>query len=136
MEFKDRLRSLRKEKQLTQVKLGELLSYGYTTIANYESGRNQPSIEDLKKLASIFDVSMDYLLGVSDVRLPYVTDDDTAKFDEFRRRYSVLSEGSKDHLLMYMQFLAEQERHQNDAYEETEPKRKVLRVAQEQEKYE
>ena len=44
MEFKDRLKALRKEKKLTQVKLGEMLNYGYTAIANYESGRNQPSI--------------------------------------------------------------------------------------------
>ena len=43
-EFKDRLKMLRKEKKLTQVKLGEMLNYGYTAIANYESGRNQPSI--------------------------------------------------------------------------------------------
>ena len=48
-EFKDRLKMLRKEKKLTQVKLGEMLNYGYTAIANYESGRNQPSIPDLKK---------------------------------------------------------------------------------------
>ena len=47
-EFKDRLKMLRKEKKLTQVKLGEMLNYGYTAIANYESGRNQPSIPDLK----------------------------------------------------------------------------------------
>ena len=49
-EFKDRLKMLRKEKKLTQVKLGEMLNYGYTAIANYESGRNQPAIADLKKL--------------------------------------------------------------------------------------
>ena len=47
MEFKDRLKMLRKERRLTQVKLGEMLNYGYTAIANYESGRNQPSIPDL-----------------------------------------------------------------------------------------
>lgn len=78
MEFKDRLKALRKEKKLTQVKLGEMLNYGYTAIANYESGRNQPSISDLKKIASIFNVSMDYLLGVNDIRYPYVIDDETA----------------------------------------------------------
>lgn len=83
MEFKDRLKALRKEKKLTQVKLGEMLNYGYTAIANYESGRNQPSISDLKKIASIFNVSMDYLLGVNDIRYPYVIDDETAAFNDF-----------------------------------------------------
>ena len=89
MEFKDRLKALRKEKKLTQVKLGEMLNYGYTAIANYESGRNQPSISDLKKIASIFNVSMDYLLGVNDIRYPYVIDDETAAFNEFRRYYTI-----------------------------------------------
>ena len=94
MEFKDRLKALRKEKKLTQVKLGEMLNYGYTAIANYESGRNQPSISDLKKIASIFNVSMDYLLGVNDIRYPYVIDDETATFNEFRRYYTLLEEDS------------------------------------------
>ena len=38
MQFKDRLRMLRKEKKMTQMRLGNLLNYGYTAIANYESG--------------------------------------------------------------------------------------------------
>ncbi|MEI3506433.1 MAG: hypothetical protein V8Q32_02815 [Anaerotignum faecicola] len=37
----------------------------------------------LKKIASIFNVSMDYLLGVNDIRYPYVIDDGTAAFNEF-----------------------------------------------------
>lgn len=95
MEFKDRLKMLRKERRLTQVKLGEMLNYGYTAIANYESGRNQPSIPDLKKIASIFNVSMDYLLGVNDIRHPYVIDDETAEFNEFRRYYALLNRKAK-----------------------------------------
>lgn len=35
---------------MTQMRLGNLLNYGYTAIANYESGRNNPCIEDLKNL--------------------------------------------------------------------------------------
>ena len=45
MQFKDRLRMLRKEKKMTQMRLGNLLNYGYTAIANYESGRNNPCID-------------------------------------------------------------------------------------------
>ena len=96
MEFKDRLKALRKEKKLTQVKLGEMLNYGYTAIANYESGRNQPSISDLKKIASIFNVSMDYLLGVNDIRYPYVIDDETAAFNEGLRIKKHHPEGSTE----------------------------------------
>ena len=90
-EFKDRLKMLRKEKKLTQVKLGEMLNYGYTAIANYESGRNQPAIADLKKIASIFDVSLDYLLGVNDLRYPYLTTvDDSLEFNQFQHYYKYI----------------------------------------------
>ena len=74
MEFKDRLKHLRKEKNLTQIELASLLHYGYTAIANYENGRNQPRISDLVRLANIFGVSLDYLVGVSDVK-HYMTQD-------------------------------------------------------------
>lgn len=142
MEFKDRLKVLRKEKRLTQVKLGEMLNYGYTAIANYESGRNQPSIPDLKKIASIFNVSMDYLLGVNDIRHPYVIDDETAEFNEFRRYYAMLNADSRVDLMLYMQFLVnkqdrmkEQNVQANMSYDEPDTKPTVLRVAQKSEEY-
>ena len=134
MEFKDRLRALRKEKKLTQVKLGEMLNYGYTAIANYESGRNQPSIPDLKKIASIFNVSMDYLLGINDIRHPYVIDDDSAAFNEFRRYYVLLEEESKEDLLLYMEFLIDrQSRIKNPPdipYADYKPKNTMQKAAQ------
>lgn len=110
MEFKDRLRSLRKEKKYTQVKLGEMLNYGYTAIANYESGRNQPSIPDLIKIAKIFDVSMDYLLGINDLRCPYVNEYSSAGFDEFKRLYACLSPEGTEELRMFMEWLIAKEK--------------------------
>ena len=98
MQFKDRLRMLRKEKKMTQMRLGNLLNYGYTAIANYESGRNNPCIEDLKKLAAIFNVSMDYLLCVNDIRHPYIKDDTSNEFNEVRRFYAKLSPKKIDEL--------------------------------------
>lgn len=70
--FARRLKELRKEKEMTQVELGKCLGYGYTAIANYESGRNEPSLKDLIAICGILDVSADYLLGICDVRKPYV----------------------------------------------------------------
>lgn len=73
MKFKDRLRELRINfykdgKRLTQAELAKKLSYGYTTISNYESGRSEPALKDLIILADFFQVPMDYLLGRSDNR--------------------------------------------------------------------
>lgn len=110
MEFKDRLRSLRKEKKYTQVKLGEMLNYGYTAIANYESGRNQPSIPDLIKIAKIFNVSMDYLLGINDIRRPYTDEDDSPEFHEFKKLYSALSPQGVEELLLFMRWLISKEK--------------------------
>ncbi len=67
MEFKDRLRFLRKNcvrngKHVTQEDLGKVLGYKYTSISNYESGRNEPCIRDIIKIANFFEVSTDYLL--------------------------------------------------------------------------
>ena len=134
MEFRDRLKALRKENRMTQARLGELLNYGYTAIANYEAGRNQPSITDLKKIASIFNVSMDYLLGATDLRQPFTVDDETAEFNEFRRYYVQLSQEGKSELLEYMRYLVFKEQAPaatNDIrYGEPKAKPVALKVAQ------
>ena len=62
-EFAKNLRKYRKKKGLTQAKLGEKLNYGYTAIANYESGRNEPALDVLISLAQILDVTPNELLG-------------------------------------------------------------------------
>lgn len=70
-DFAKNLKKLRKEKKLSQVELGAMLGYGYTAIANYESGRNMPSLKDLMKLATILNVTLDELAGlVSDPERP------------------------------------------------------------------
>jgi len=66
--FSQRLKKLRKERDITQEDLAKTLNYGRTAIAGYESGRNQPDYNILTKLADYFDVSADYLLGRTDER--------------------------------------------------------------------
>lgn len=62
-QFPQRLRQLRQARGITQADLGRYLHYKHTAVANYESGRNQPSFDDLLKLADYFAVSTDFLLG-------------------------------------------------------------------------
>lgn len=64
----NRIRSLRSEYGMTQTALGEQLNVGKTTISNYENGNSFPDNEVLLKLSKIFNVSTDYLLGVSNIR--------------------------------------------------------------------
>lgn len=62
-DFAKNLRALRKSHGVSQVQLAQVLHYGYTAISNYESGRNEPSLDDLIRLADFFDISTDALLG-------------------------------------------------------------------------
>ncbi|WP_097025436.1 helix-turn-helix domain-containing protein [Clostridium peptidivorans] len=61
--FGDRLRELREEKQLTQEELGKLLNISRQAVSGYEAEGNEPNLQNLVKLADIFNVSLDYLLG-------------------------------------------------------------------------
>ena len=65
-----RLRALRNEKKLTQDELGKLLNVSSKTIGTWERDSRQPNIEAINKLASIFDVTTDYLLGNSNEKQP------------------------------------------------------------------
>jgi len=63
MDFKDRLKDLRKAKGLSQVALAERLKLSKSTIGAYETGDITPSVEALNTIADFFNVDMDYLLG-------------------------------------------------------------------------
>ncbi|MBQ8732930.1 MAG: helix-turn-helix transcriptional regulator [Anaerotignum sp.] len=63
-EFAKNLKKYRKMKNISQEKLGKSLNYGSTAIANYESGRNEPSLDSLIKIAEVLDVTIDDLLGM------------------------------------------------------------------------
>jgi transcriptional regulator with XRE-family HTH domain len=65
--FAQRLRELRKQKNLSQTELGELASLHYTHIGRFERGASRPSVDTLKRLSDALGVSSDYLLdGATD----------------------------------------------------------------------
>ena len=64
--FSERLASLRKEKGLSLISLGEILSVTDEAVRLLERGKRSPSFEVLIALADYFDVSLDYLVGRSD----------------------------------------------------------------------
>lgn len=61
--FSERLLSLRKAYGYTQRQLAERLNVAQPSYVRYEQGTAEPTQENLVKLADIFDVSVDYLLG-------------------------------------------------------------------------
>lgn len=66
-----RIKFLRTSYPMTQEMLGKKLGVKKSTIANYESGYSEPENEKMCKIANIFDVSVDYLLGNTDIKNPY-----------------------------------------------------------------
>lgn len=61
-----RLRELRRQKGITQLKLAMDLSMNQNNISRYETGRLQADYGTLIRLADYFDVSVDYLLERTD----------------------------------------------------------------------
>jgi methanogenic corrinoid protein MtbC1 len=57
------IKNLRKINKYTQKQIAELLGVAQTTIANYENGVRMPDAEMLQKIADLFDISLDHLLG-------------------------------------------------------------------------
>lgn len=66
----DRLKELREEKGYTQLDVSRHIGVPKTTYANYEQGRREVSNDMLAKIASLYGVTTDYLLGLSNRRAP------------------------------------------------------------------
>jgi len=93
----ERLRDLRHEKGISKRELITALPINYSTYANYESGFREPNSEILQMLARYFNVSMDYLMGMTDNRkkadeIAVLTDTE----HEHIMRYRALDEHGKD----------------------------------------
>ena len=66
MEFKERLKQVRIENNLSQKQVCSILKVSINCYASYEQGRTEPSIQMLKQLCILFNVSSDYLIGLED----------------------------------------------------------------------
>lgn len=70
----NRIKKLREEFHMTQQELADKLNGAKSTIAMYESETRKPSMEVLIKLSEIFNCSIDYLLGKSEIKNPDLKD--------------------------------------------------------------
>lgn len=62
-----KLRELRVEQGLSQRKLGEILGFSNQAVSTWECGLREPDCDSLIELARFFNVSVDYLLGLSEI---------------------------------------------------------------------
>jgi len=73
-----RLKSVRTEKKMTQQQLADKLGIVKASVSSYEQNANSPSLETFLALCKMFDVSADFLLGLSDnmdMKMSHLTDE-------------------------------------------------------------
>lgn len=70
MEYAQKIRNLREDKDLTQAQIAQLLGTTKNQIGKYERGEQELPIRHLIKLASFYNVSTDYILGMPE-GMPY-----------------------------------------------------------------
>jgi len=63
-----RIRELREDKDMTQKQMGEILHCSQRVYSNYECGDYDIPTQILKKLAEFHNVSVDYILGISNIK--------------------------------------------------------------------
>lgn len=66
LNFGERIRNLREDRDLTQSELGAQVNMTQRKISYIGRGKYEPSIDDIVSLCKFFDVSSDYLLGLND----------------------------------------------------------------------
>ena len=93
----DRIKILRDEIELTQEQLGDKFFVTKGTVSKWENDHRIPELDTISKLATLFDVSVDYLLGRTNKRQPHhLTKEDIIKIaPEYAR---MLEEGGLEYL--------------------------------------
>jgi transcriptional regulator with XRE-family HTH domain len=71
MDYRDRMRSIREDGDLTQAEVGKVLQKSQQGYNHIETGRAELKIDDLIKLCRFYDVSADYLIGLTDKKKSY-----------------------------------------------------------------
>ena len=107
-----RIRKLRESRNMTQTELSEILGMKtYTTVSKWEKNENFPKGKDLKKLAEIFNVTSDYLLGLSDTKLGKITTQN--EHPEILTIYNQLEEPKQEKVLSYAKDQLEEQENSN-----------------------
>lgn len=68
MKYAERIRSLREDNDYNQTKIALILNVCQKTYSDYELGKTRMPIESIIALAKFYNVSLDYICGVSDIK--------------------------------------------------------------------
>lgn len=93
-----RLKTLRKEKKMSQEKLGSLLNISKVAVSNWENGKSFPTLDNLNELAKVLKVDTDYF----------------TEYGEIIRIYSRLNKSNQHKVVNYSSELLEQQNSDDD----------------------
>ena len=68
--FRVRLKELREDMGISQYEFADRLGVAQSTVGGWESGKREPNFDTMQKIANFFGVTVDYLLGRTDVKTP------------------------------------------------------------------
>ncbi len=71
MDYADRMRALREDKDLKQIQVAELLHVGQKTYSDYETRKIRIPLESMIKLAKFYNVDLNYICGISNEKRNY-----------------------------------------------------------------
>jgi transcriptional regulator with XRE-family HTH domain len=109
MKINEKIKKLRKERQWSQADLADKLNVHLTHISRLETGKYPPSLELLKKLAQIFEVTTDYLLFDSIDNLEAVNFQKKPLYDKIKMLETLEEPDQKILLGVINTFLAKQQ---------------------------
>ncbi len=70
-DYRERIRNIREDRDLTQAELGKLLNKSQQGYNHIEAGRAELKIEDLVKICKYYNLSADYIIGLTDKKKSY-----------------------------------------------------------------
>ena len=97
-----RLKELREKRRLNQEGLAIKLHVSQSTVSAYEVGERTPDLSTLITIANLFDVSIDYLVGLSDVRRPITHSDLSLDELELLSEYRSANKVEREKIKAYM----------------------------------
>ncbi len=95
----ERLQELRKDHGLSQEDLAKILGVSHYTVSSYECNRSDPDDKSKVLLAKLFDVSVDYMLGLIDEPLSFNREERNVKIP------NILTDEDFDDVIKYIEFL-------------------------------
>lgn len=99
----NRIRQLREQKRMTQVRLSIELEVSQENISAYEKGKYYPSLQTLTKMREIFGVSIDYIMG-----LDRPNDRENAEQQQLLSLFDKMPTQKRQRLIAYAEGLSEQ----------------------------